>query len=173
MRLLIHDANVLIDLLDIGLLDEAMTLPCVMQTTDLVQHEVVDVEQAQALSECISKGLLAVLSSSIEQMSKIAEMQSASPQLTLADCSVIFHAQDRDGVVLSGDGRLRKEAERQRLEVHSTPWLLSLMVAEGSMAPATAVDRLECLMDLNRRLPQRECRKLIDAWKHMAGSLSL
>jgi hypothetical protein len=32
MRLLIHDANVLIDLLDIGLLDEAMRIPCVMET---------------------------------------------------------------------------------------------------------------------------------------------
>jgi predicted nucleic acid-binding protein len=173
MRLLIHDANVLIDLLDIGLLEEAMTLPYVMETTDLIKHEVVDVEQAHALSECISKRLLVVLSSSIEEMLKIAEMQNASPQLTLADCSVVFHAQNRDGVVLSGDGRLRKEAERQKLEVHSTPWLLSLLVDEGSMAPATAVERLELLMDINRRLPQRECRKLIDAWKHMAGSPSL
>jgi predicted nucleic acid-binding protein len=112
MRLLIHDANVLIDLLDIGLLDEAMALPCVMETTDLVQHEIVDVEQTKALSECIGKGLLAVLSSSIEQISKITEMQRTSPQLTLADCSVFFHAQDKDGVVLSGDGRLRKEAAR-------------------------------------------------------------
>lgn len=170
MRLLIHDANVLIDLLDIGLLDEAMTLPCVMETTDLVQHEIVDAEQTRALTECIVKGLLAVLSSSIEQMSKIAEMQSASPQLTLADCSVFFHAQDRDGVVLSGDGRLRKEAERQRLEVHSTPWLLSLMVIEGSLAPEAAIERLELLMSINKRLPHRECLKLIEAWKQMAGS---
>jgi predicted nucleic acid-binding protein len=171
MRLLIHDANVLIDLLDIGLLDEAMALPCVMETTDFVQHEIVDAEQTQALSECISKGLLAVLSSSIEQISKITEMQRASPQLTLADCSVFFHAQDRDGVVLSGDGRLRKEAERQRLEVHSTPWLLSLMVVEGFLEPGAAVEKLELLMSINRRLPHRECLKLIEAWKKLGGSV--
>ncbi len=65
MRLLIHDANVLIDLLDINLLDEAMVLPCTMETTDLVQHEVVEFEQRQALSSCIEKRLLTVLSSSI------------------------------------------------------------------------------------------------------------
>ncbi len=50
MRLLIHDANLLIDLLDIGLLDEAMILPCTMETTDLVQHEATCAEQARALA---------------------------------------------------------------------------------------------------------------------------
>jgi len=167
MRLLIHDANVLIDLLDIGLLSEAMALPCVMETTDLVQHEIIDAEQTRALSECISKRLLAVLSSSIEQMSKITEMQSTSPQLTLADCSVVFHAQVRKGIVLSGDGRLRKEADRRRLEVHSTPWLLNLMVAEKSLPPRAAIEKLERLMGINRRLPHRECLKLIEAWKKL------
>ena len=54
MRLLIHDANVLIDLLDIGLLDEAMALPCVMETTDLVQHEIVDPAQANKVSPFVN-----------------------------------------------------------------------------------------------------------------------
>lgn len=167
MLLLIHDANVLIDLLDIRLLDQAMATPCVMETTDLVQHEIVDPQQERALSHCIERGLLTVLSSSIEQMTKIGEMQRACPQLTLADCSVVFHAQTREGIVLSGDGQLRKEAERQRLEVHSTPWLLNLMVTGSSLTPEVAIERLERLMGINRRLPRRECVKLIEVWKKM------
>ena len=167
MRLLIHDANVLIDLLDIGLLDEAMKIPCTMETTDLVQHEIVDPEQALALTGCIEEGLLMVLSSSIEQMGKIGEMQNTCPQLTLADCSVVFHAQNRQGIVLSGDGRLRKEAARHHLEVHSTPWLLDLMVAESKLAPDAAIDKLERLMSINRRLPHRECLRLIETWKKL------
>lgn len=167
MRLLIHDANVLIDLLDIGLLDEAMGIPCVMETTDLVQFEIVDSKQAIALSRCIEGGLLTVLSSSIEQMGKIGELQNAYPQLTLADCSVVFHAQEREGIVLSGDGRLRKEAARQHLEVHSTPWLLDLMVVENSLVPGIAIEKLELLMSINRRLPQRECLRLIETWKKL------
>ena len=167
MLLLIHDANVLIDLLDIRLLDQAMATPCVMETTDLVQREIVDPQQEQALSRCIERGLLAVLSSSIEQMSKIGEMQRTCPQLTLADCSVILHAQTREGIVLSGDGQLRKEAERQRLEVHSTPWLLNLMVTGSSLTPGVAIEKLERLMGINRRLPHRECLKLIEVWKKL------
>lgn len=167
MRLLIHDANVLIDLLDIGLLDEAMQLPCVMETTDLVQHEIVDPDQALAFSRSIKGGLITVLSSSIEQMGKIGEMQNTCPQLSLADCSVVLHAQDREGIVLSGDGRLRKEAARQHLEVHSTPWLLDLMVAESYLTPRTAIEKLEWLMSINRRLPHRECSRLIETWKRL------
>lgn len=170
MLLLIHDANVLIDLVDISLLDEAMILPCTMKTTDLVQHEVVDPAQAMALSSCIERGLLTVLSSSIDQMAKIGEMKNASPRLALADCSVVFHAKDGAGIVLSGDERLRMEAHRQGLEVHSTPWLLNLMVTESVIAPEVAVDKLELLMSINRRLPNRECLKLIEKWKKMAGS---
>jgi len=165
MRLLIHDANVLIDLLDINLLDEAMALPCTMETTDLVQHEVVEFEQAQALSSCIDKRLLTVLSSSIEQLAAIGKIQHENPRLTLADCSVVFHARERHGMVLSGDGPVRKEAERQQLEVHSTPWLFSRMVAESIIDMGTAVEKLEILMSINKRLPHRECLKLIESWR--------
>jgi hypothetical protein len=172
MRLLIHDANVLIDLLDMGLLDEAMRIPCAMETTDLVQHEIVDNDQAQALSRCIEEGPLSVLTSSIGQMSQIGELQSTCTRLTLADCSVVFHAQDREGIVLSGDGQLRKEAARKGLEVHSTPWLLDLMVAESTLSPSTAIEKLEWLMSINRRLPHRECTRLIEAWKRLDRLLS-
>jgi len=165
MRLLIHDANVLIDLLDINLLDEAMALPCTMETTDLVQHEVVESEQAQALSSCIDRRLLTVLSSSIEQLAAIRKIQHENPRLTLADCSVVFHARERHGIVLSGDGLVRKEAERQQLEVHSTPWLFSRMVAESNIDMGTAVEKLEILMSINKRLPHRECLKLIESWR--------
>ncbi|MEI6387767.1 MAG: hypothetical protein WCQ50_14105, partial [Spirochaetota bacterium] len=56
MRLLIHDANVLIDLIDLGLLDRALTLPCAMETTDLVRLEVQTPDQEQVLSGCIKSG---------------------------------------------------------------------------------------------------------------------
>lgn len=165
MRLLIHDANVLIDLIDIGLLDCAMGLPCVMETTDLVRREVQTPEQAQALAECIERGALAVVTSSIEQLARIGTLQGQCPQLSLADCSVVFHALDRSGIVLSGDGRLRREAEAKKLEVHSTPWILGLMVEHGFIDSTVAADKLEYLVTINQRLPQKECTKLIESWK--------
>jgi hypothetical protein len=82
MRLLIHDANVLIDLInliDIGLLDCAMTLPCVMETTDLVHLEVQTHEQVRALTECIARGTLSVVSSSVKQLAVIGTISGRCP----------------------------------------------------------------------------------------------
>lgn len=53
MTLLIHDANVLIDLITIDLLDLALHLPFRMATTDLVRREVEDPDQIRALESCI------------------------------------------------------------------------------------------------------------------------
>ncbi len=76
MRLLIHDANVLIDLLDLGLLDLALTLPYAMETTDLVRLEVQTPDQERALSRCVTSGRLSVLSSSSRQILDIRTIHS-------------------------------------------------------------------------------------------------
>jgi hypothetical protein len=169
MRLLIHDANVLIDLInliDIGLLDCAMTLPCVMATTDLVHLEVQTHEQVRALTECIARGTLSVVSSSVKQLAVIGTISGRCPQLSVADCSVIFHALDRSGVVLSGDGRLRKAAEARSLEVHGTPWMLGRMVEHRLLDPETAIQKLGYLISINQLLPQKECVRLMESWRN-------
>jgi predicted nucleic acid-binding protein len=168
MLLLIHDANVLIDLFDTGLLTKAMTLPCIMETTDLVQNEITDPDQTRAISRCVEENRLAVLTSNVEQFASIGKMQNAHPQLTLADCSVVFHAKDRQGIILSGDRRLRRLAENNGIEVHSTPWILNLMVAEGLLSPKKACQGLKLLMKINERLPHKKCLRLIETWGKMS-----
>lgn len=73
--------------------------------------------------------------------------------------------QTRSGIVVSGDARLRKEAESRKLQVHGTPWLLSRMVQENVLTLALAIDKMETLLKLNPRLPDKACQKLIDEWK--------
>lgn len=165
MRLLIHDANILIDLLDLGLLDRALDLPFAMETTDLVRLEVREANQERALSACIIDGKLSVIASTAQQVLAIQSFRLKSPRLSLADCSVVFHALDRNGIVLSGDGRLRGEAETLRLEVHGTPWVLDQMVEHRMLDPHDAIDKLEFLLDINKRLPHKECVRLMEAWR--------
>mgnify|MGYP000865122740 CR=1 FL=1 len=170
MRLLIHDANVLIDLLDLGLLDLALTLPYAMETTDLVRLEVQTPDQERALSRCVTSGRLSVLSSSSRQILDIRTIHSEHPRLSLADCSVLYHALDRDGIVLSGDGRLRHETEALHLEVHGTPWILEKMVEHRVLDPQGAINKLTYLMSLNKRLPHKECDRLMETWKRRTGN---
>lgn len=168
MRLLIHDANVLIDLLDLGLLDRALDIPYSMETTDLVRLEVQATDQKRALTACIEEGKLSVITSSAQQILAIHSIHVEHSRLSLADCSVVFHALDRNGIVLSGDGRLRGEAETMRLEVHGTPWVLDQMVEHRILDPNDAIEKLEFLMGINKRLPRKECVRLMEAWKRFS-----
>ncbi|MCX7028133.1 MAG: hypothetical protein NT061_11795 [Spirochaetes bacterium] len=165
MILLIHDANVLIDLISIDLLDLALSLPFRMATTDLVRREIEDPGQACALASCIERGRLGIINSTIQEMKAIADSMERCTRLSLADCSVLYHAAKVNGIVISGDGKLRKEAMARHMEVHGTPWILSQLVESSGVSISIAIEKLERLMEMNPRLPHKECQKLLDAWR--------
>lgn len=52
-----------------------------------------------------------------------------------------------------------------RLEVHGTPWVLDQMVEHRMLDPHDAIDKLKLLMDINKRLPYKECVRLMEAWR--------
>jgi len=165
MTLLIHDANVLIDLIGIDLLDFALDLPFRMATTDLVLREIEDPKQARALAACIKKRKISVIASTIQELNAISDCMNAMPSLSLADSSVLYHAADTKGIVITGDGQLRKAAAARHLEVHGTPWILTQLVATKGIDPSRAIEKMDLLLEINPRLPHKECRKLQDVWR--------
>lgn len=165
MTLLIHDANVLIDLIGIDLLELALDLPFRMATTDLVRREIEDPEQAHVLTSCIERGKICIITSTIQEMNVIASSAEKYTCLSLADCSVLYHAIDLEGIVISGDGKLRKEAKAQHVEVHGTPWILSQLVKITDINLSVAIEKMERLMEINPRLPHMECQELLQAWR--------
>lgn len=170
MTLLIHDANVLIDLIEIDLLNLALELPFNMATTDLVRQEIEDPVQAHALDSCINNGKIRMITSTTHQMSAIAASMRGFSSLSLADCSVLYHAAGMQGIVITGDGQLRKEAATHHIEVHGTPWILSQLVANEGISPSCAIAKMETLLEINPRLPHRECRKMQDSWRIQLNS---
>lgn len=167
MTLLIHDANVLIDLISIDLLDLALGLPFGMATTDLVRREIEDPEQARALASCIEKDKIRVITSTMKDMNTIIAYAGEYTRLSLADCSVLYHATELNGIVISGDEKLRKEAKAHQIEVHGTPWVLSQLVRITDISPSIAIEKLERLMIINSRLPHKECQELLETWRQL------
>lgn len=165
MRILIHDASVLIDLISVDLLDSALRLPYVMETTDLVKREILRAGQEDVLARMAAARKLKVLRSSDEEIIAIAELHSLIPALSIADCSVLFHAAAKGAVVLSGDALLRRTAKERSLTVHGTLWIMSELVTNKLVEGADAALILERLMGINRRLPLSECRKLLTLWR--------
>lgn len=165
MTLLIHDANVLIDLIGIDLLDLALDLPFRMATTDLVRREIEDPEQARILTSCIERGKISIITSTIQEMNVIATSVGKCTRLSLADWSVLYYAAELDGIAISGDGKLRKEAAAQHVEVHGTPWILSQLVRTTDISPSIAIEKMERLIAINPRLPHKECQELLETWQ--------
>lgn len=165
MTLLIHDANVLIDLISIDLLDLALDLPFRMATTDLVRQEIEDTDQIRALESCINSGKLDIITSSFEEIKAIASVMEKCNRLSLADCSVLYHATELDSIVISGDAKLRKEATTRHVVVHGTPWIMSMLADTKDINLPIIIAGMEQLLGINPRLPYKECQKLLENWK--------
>jgi len=165
MKLLLHDANVLIDLITVGLLDITFRLPYVMETTDFVVQEIVPQDQRKAIQRIIDADKLTVCNATSEMVGEIVRLHHDIPALSIADCSVICHALATDAVVLSGDGLLRKTARAKSLKVCGTLWVLQQLVSENMIEPSLAIEKLTELMVKNVRLPKQECSRLIEQWR--------
>jgi predicted nucleic acid-binding protein len=65
-------------------------------------------------------------------------------------------------MILTGDNRLRKEAQRQGFEVHGILWVFEQLVNIEVLSPLIASEKLRELMSINFWLPVGECDKLIE-----------
>jgi predicted nucleic acid-binding protein len=84
---------------------------------------------------------------------------------SLADvsCYQLAH-QTKHRALLTGDGRLRKQAKTDGLKVHGALWLLDQLVAHQTIKTKEAAKGLQSMMDAGSRLPDAECQKRLANW---------
>jgi predicted nucleic acid-binding protein len=164
MIFLVNDANILIDLLKINLLDTFFKLEFDFQVTDMVFAEIRE-ENLADLKRCIDLNLLTMQGFTFEDLLQIQLIEDNNPVLSIADCSCLFLAEKFSATLLTGDGALRRIAEQQNIPVHGILWVLDELIARGLLAKTEAHDKLLQLKELNPRLPDHECRKRLKAWK--------
>jgi predicted nucleic acid-binding protein len=84
---------------------------------------------------------------------------------SLADVSCYFLAHETTRPLLTGDGRLRKQAQKDGLEVHGALWLLDRLVEHAVIPTTRAADCLESMLLKNARLPHAECQIRLQQWR--------
>lgn len=159
-RVFVSDTNIWIDLRHAGLLAEVFQLPLVLCCTDFVLEELRDFDH-----ETLRGHGLRVEGIAGEHMAHLMALMHAHRNSSLADVSCYFLAQERGLPLLTGDGRLRRQAQRDGLEVHGVLWLMDRMVTQGVVTPPHAAEALELMLMRNARLPQEECRARLHAWR--------
>ena len=158
----INDANVFIDLFEMQLLAPFFGLPLVFHTTQLILSELDDSQMAQLLSY-IQEGYLYVRYLSIDEIQGLDRTSTHSRKLSSQDLSLYYYAREiGECMILTGDNGLRKEAQRQEIEVHGILWVLEQMMSNGLLTPADTATALQRLMVVNTWLPAKECRELLE-----------
>lgn len=158
-RVYISDTNIWIDFRNAGLLDSLFDLPFQLCSTDFVLSELQDFD-SQAL---IKRGLV-VRDLDEHATARLLGLMNAHNNSSLADVSCYLLAQETGHPLLTGDGRLRKQATQDGLQVYGALWLLDQLVANKVTAPDAAAKGLKDMLDRGARLPHAECQTRLRDW---------
>jgi predicted nucleic acid-binding protein len=83
----------------------------------------------------------------------------------ITDKSVLWKSLQLKCPLLTGDKKLRIEAENQGVEVHGSIWVIASLVENGLIDKTKGVRLLELLKEVNSSLPFEEIDKLIKTYK--------
>jgi predicted nucleic acid-binding protein len=167
MKIFVHDASVLIDLAECGLLEAWLELGNKTLTTSLIFREVNRKNQKTKLQRFIDKGVLVIEPLGAEALTEVVQILATLPaRITIEDASAIFIAETRKAVLLTGDKVLRQCAENRKIDVHGLLWVFDMLVSRGAVLSGVAADRLEKLCERGAiRLPINECKVRIKKWR--------
>jgi predicted nucleic acid-binding protein len=166
MRVVVNDANILIDLIDANLLELFFKLKFEMNISDSVVGEFENEDDVARINKFIEKGKLRLHSFSHDEMTEIVNFRlSYSSSLSIPDCSCIYLAKNLAATVLTGDRPLTNAARESGITVHGILWVFDQLIGADLMTFQTAHQRLSALMAINRRLPLSECKKRMALWK--------
>jgi len=167
MKVVVNDANVLIDLVKLQLLPQFFALEHVFYTTDFILEELYP-EQQEELQAYIVAERLKVMPFNEEELIQVAELQAQKPQLSEQDCSAVVCALKVNGDLLTSDNTLRKFATSLKMIVRGHLWVFDQLFANGIIDGMLAIAKLTELMDkVNPRLglPQHECDTRMKGWR--------
>jgi hypothetical protein len=169
MIAVVNDANILIDLIDLDLVDQFFKLDWEFHCTDLIIDNELYEEQKAMLIPYIAKGKLIIQKVTDEDLLVIIKMQIISKRLSDKDCSALLFAQKLKASLITSDNVLRNCAKDYQIDVHRHLWVFDALVRHRIISPINAIGKLN---ELNRRnpklkIPERDCEERIKTWSQM------
>lgn len=165
MKIVINDANILIDIVKLELLEAFSNLNFELNTTDFVIEEL-NPDQNKAIQKFISSGKIQLITTNtLEDLQGINNLLQSSSGLSFEDCSVWYYSKKMNCTLLTGDGKLRKTAIKDGIEVRGIIYILDQMLVQNQLIFEIAITKIELLYNLNNRLPKKELIKRLELWK--------
>lgn len=144
MRIVVTDACIFIDVIDLQLTAKFFGLELEIHTTVDVFNELYPNQQQilQAYQQS-EKLIIHILSS--EEQQEILEADFPS-SLSPEDCSVIYMAHKLNAIVLSSDKPVRNYARKKAIDYHGMIWVFDQLVAQGLLTKPDAIAKLQKLV---------------------------
>jgi hypothetical protein len=158
MIFLVNDANILIDLLKVELLDSFFQMHCTFYVTDFVLGEIQE-DNAALLHRFLDNGKLMKQDFSFEELVQTQTMETRFPALSIPDCSCLFLCNRLSATLLTGDAALRGIARQNEIAVHGILWVFDEMVEHRLISKREAIEKLIRIIELNPRLPSLSAGK--------------
>lgn len=158
MQLVITDANIFIDLYEIGLLPSFFKLPFKFHSTTYILAELESDCASHVEKEC---ELFEINSSQKNQMDKL----SWNKGFTFPDKSILFIAKKNSFTVLSGEKKMKTWCEKNNLDSHGVLYVMEQLIDYNIHDSEFVADKLIELLDFNQWLPSEICLALIEKWK--------
>jgi hypothetical protein len=166
MKVIVNDANILIDLVKLEILPHFFQLPFSFHTTDIIFEEL-DQEQQEMFLPFITNKQLIVENFTGEELLTMASLKEEKSQLSMEDCSALFCAQKLAADLITSDKNLRSFAKTKAVTIRGHLWVLD-MLFEHNVLQGTEVTQLLAILqnDINPRLglPIAACEELKQKW---------
>ena len=149
-RLLISDANILIDIIAGKLLNVMFRLDY-----DFGLPDVLFVEELQAQHPELPGMGLKILTLESEAVAETVTLQAKHHKtgVSVNDCMALALARQEQSTLLTGDGALRQVALAEGTDVKGTVWLVGQMLEAGLLDGERAGQAYEAMKEDGSRLP--------------------
>lgn len=169
-HVVISDTNIFIDLLNVNLIEEFFQLPWEVHTTEPILLELTREGQKTIVELYRLRNQLHVDLFTAKETLEIVQLKNKLSQvsnLSIQDCSVWYSAQKLGGILLTGDGQLRKNAKKHGVDVRGILYVLDKLVETGIIDAKVASVKINNLYMSNSRLPKEEKQKRLDLWEEL------
>jgi len=160
-KVVVSDTNIFIDLINIGLIKSLFLCGLEIHTTAMVIDEIKKEYQKKELLKYKELVIRKYQEKDYEIVFNYYSAVSRSSNLSMTDCSTLLYARELDCPLLTNDGKLRKTAIEEGIEVKRLLSVIMYMVKAKAVTKTEAKTAMEQLKETNCRAPMELIEKFI------------
>ena len=158
MEIVVNDTQILIDMHSCELLELMKSSSIKFHTVDYVLSELQKSPYSRPeIDQLVNENILIVHSFDVKDNAELIRFYYQYRQytnLSITDCAVLKYAKDYGYRLLTGDKKLRNQAENNGVMVSGILYLFDKFLEEKLITPHDMADKLEKLLSINTRLPK-------------------